>query len=71
MWNAMENMAENNEKIWKIWKKIVKWYGKYRIKVGWIVKWYGYYGRNRSWIVKRNGKYGRKWWKDLENKEER
>jgi hypothetical protein len=25
MWNVMENMAENSEKIWKIWKKIVKW----------------------------------------------
>ena len=23
----------NNEKIGKIWKKIVKWYGKYRIKL--------------------------------------
>jgi hypothetical protein len=25
MWNVMENMAENSEKIWKIWKKIVKY----------------------------------------------
>ena len=36
----MENMEENSEKIWKIQKKIVKWYGKYRRKVGSIVKWY-------------------------------
>jgi hypothetical protein len=43
MWNAMENMAENSKKIWKIWKEIVKWYGQYRRKVGWIVKWYGKY----------------------------
>jgi hypothetical protein len=35
----------NSEKIWKIWKKIVKRYGKYGIKVGWIVEWYGKYRR--------------------------
>jgi hypothetical protein len=58
MWNVMQNMAENSEKIWKIWKKIVKWYD--RRKVGWIVKWYGKYGRKVSWIVKRFGKYRRK-----------
>jgi hypothetical protein len=29
----MENMEENSEKIWKIPKKIVKRYGKYRRKV--------------------------------------
>jgi hypothetical protein len=57
MWNVMENMAENSE---KIWKKIVKWYGQYRRKVGWIVKWYGKYGRKVSWIVKRFEKYRRK-----------
>ena len=28
-WNDIENMEENSEKIWKIQKKIVKWYGKY------------------------------------------
>ena len=28
----MENMEENREKIWKIWKKIVKRFGKYRRK---------------------------------------
>jgi hypothetical protein len=28
----MENMEENSEKIWKIWKKIVKRFGKYRRK---------------------------------------
>jgi hypothetical protein len=27
----------NSEKIWKIQKDIVKWYGKY----GWNVKWFG------------------------------
>ena len=32
MWNAMKIMAENSEKIWKIGKKIVTWYGKYRKK---------------------------------------
>jgi hypothetical protein len=42
----------NSEKIWKIWKKIVKRYGKYVIKVGWIVKWYRTYGRKVGWIVK-------------------
>ena len=59
MWNDMENMEENCKKKRKIWKKaklnsekickiqkiIVKWYGKYGRKVGWIVKWYGKYGR--------------------------
>jgi hypothetical protein len=47
----------NSEMMWKIWKKIVKWYGKY--------------GRKVSWIVKRFGKYRRKYWKDMENMEER
>jgi rRNA maturation protein Nop10 len=47
----------NSEKIWKIQKKIVKGYGKYRRKV--------------SWIVKRFGKYRRKLWKDMENTEEK
>jgi hypothetical protein len=49
----MEITEENSEKIWKIQKKIVKWYDKYGRKVGWIVKWYGKYGRKISWIVKR------------------
>ena len=66
----MENTEENGEKIcklgkkdklnsgkiWKIQKKIVKWYGKY----GWNVKWFGKYGRKVSWKVKRYGKYGKK-----------
>jgi hypothetical protein len=60
LWNDLKNMEENSEKKAKIWKKIKKWYGKYRWKVGWIVKWYGKYGRKVSWIVKRYGKYGRK-----------
>jgi hypothetical protein len=29
----MENTEENCEMIWKIWKKIVKGFGKYRRKV--------------------------------------
>ena len=59
MRNAMENMAENSEKIGKIqkkgklkrenilkmWKKIVKWYGKYGRKVIWNVNWFGKYRR--------------------------
>jgi hypothetical protein len=52
----MKNMEENSVKIWKIQKKIVKWYGKY----GWNVKWYGKYTRRVSWNVKRYGKYGGK-----------
>ena len=58
LWNDGENMESklNSEKIWKIQKKIVKWYGKY----GWNVKWYGKYGRKVSWKVKRYGKYGKK-----------
>ena len=53
----MENIEENSEKIWKLWKKdklnsekILKIQKK-------IVKWYG--------------KYGRKLWNDMENMEER
>jgi hypothetical protein len=61
----------NSEKIWKIQKKIVKRYGKYRRKVSWIVKCYGNYGRKVSWIEKRFGKYKGKYWKDRENMEER
>jgi hypothetical protein len=73
--------------IWKIQKKIVKWYGKYGRKVSWNVKWYEKYGRQVGWIVKWYGKYGRKvsWnvkrygkcrrtdemWNDMENMEER
>ena len=53
----MENTEENNEKIRKIWKKIVKRYGKY--------------GRKVSRIVIRYGQYGRKLWNDMENIEER
>ena len=44
MWNAMENMAENSEKI-EISKKIVKWYEKYGRKVIWNVNWFGKYRR--------------------------
>jgi hypothetical protein len=28
----MKNMEESSEMIWKIWKKIVKWNGKYERK---------------------------------------
>jgi hypothetical protein len=33
----MGNREENSEKIGKIWKKIVKWYGKYGRKASRIV----------------------------------
>ena len=52
----MENTEENCEMIWKIWKKIVKRFGKY--------------GRKISWIVKRFGKYRWKLWNDMENMDE-
>ena len=53
----MKNTEENSEKIVKIqkkgklkrenilkmWKKIVKWYGKYGRKVIWNVNWFGKY----------------------------
>ena len=32
LWNDMENMEENSEKIWKIQKKIVKSFGNYERK---------------------------------------
>jgi hypothetical protein len=57
--------------IWKIWKKIVKRYGKYRRKLSWNVKWYEKYRRKISWNVKWYGKYRRKLWNDMENMEER
>jgi hypothetical protein len=34
LWNDLENIEENSEKIGKIWRKI-----------SWIVKWYEKYGR--------------------------
>ena len=46
--------------IWKIWKKIGKWFGKYGRKASRLVIRYGQYGRKASWIVKRYEKYGRK-----------
>jgi hypothetical protein len=54
IWKLWKKDKLNSEKIWKIQKKIVEWYGKY----GWNVKWYGKYGRKVSWKVKRYGKYG-------------
>ena len=44
-WKDMESMEENIEKIWKMRKKIVKWYGNYRRKASWIVKRYEKYVR--------------------------
>ena len=55
----MENTEENSEKIRKIWKNIVKWYGKYGRMPSPIVIRYGKYGRKVSCIVKRYGKYGK------------
>ena len=37
-WKDLENTGENSEKIGKIWKKIVKWFGKYGKKASRIVK---------------------------------
>jgi hypothetical protein len=34
IWKIWMKGKPNSEKIWKIWKKIVKRYGKYGIKVG-------------------------------------
>ena len=56
LWNDMQNMEENSEKIGKIQKKIVKSYGKYGRKARQIVKWFGKYGWNVKWY----GKYGKK-----------
>ena len=71
MWNDMENTEENIEKIGKIWKNIVKWYGKYGRNQSRIVKIFWKYGRKASWIMKWYGKYGRKLWNDMENMEEK
>ena len=54
------NTEENSEKIGKIWKKTMKWYGKNRRKGSRRVIRYRQYGRRTSWIVKRYEKYGRK-----------
>jgi hypothetical protein len=62
----LKTLEEICEMIWKIWKKIVKWYGIYRRKASWIVKRYEKYGRKVGWIVKWYGKNGRKYWKDME-----
>ena len=75
----------NSDKIWKIQKKIVKWYGKYGRKASrtvirygqygrktsWTVEIYEKYGRNQSWIMKRFGKCRRKMCKDMENTDEK
>jgi hypothetical protein len=49
----------------------VKGYEKYGRTVSWILKRYENYGRKVSWIVKRYEKYRRKYWKDMENMEEK
>jgi hypothetical protein len=54
-WKLWKKSKSNSEKIWKIQKQIVKWYGNYEWKVSWIVNWFEQYG---SWIVERYGKYG-------------
>ena len=58
-WKDLQNTKGNCEMIWKILKKIVKWYGNYGRKISWIVKRFGKYGRKISWIVKRYEKYER------------
>ena len=55
-----ENAKLNSEKIWKIQKKIAKWYGQYGRKTSRLVIRYGQYGRKASCIVKRYRKYERK-----------
>jgi hypothetical protein len=57
LWNDMENMEENSEQIWKIWKK-----DKLNGEMIWKI-W--------KKIVKRFGKDSRKLWKDMENTEEK
>ena len=52
----MENTEGNSEKIWKLWKKIVKRYGNYERKI--------------SWKAKRYGKCRRKLRNDMENMDE-
>jgi hypothetical protein len=56
----MDNMENNCEMIWKIWKKSKS--NNVR---------YGQCGRKASWIVKWYGNYGRKLWNDMENMEEK
>ena len=84
-WKYFGNTEERQEEYWndmKVWKKIVKWYGKYGRKPSCIVikrgkiqkkivKWYGKYGRNPSWIGKWFGEYRRKLWNDSEHMEEK
>jgi hypothetical protein len=38
----------NFEMIWKIWKKIVKWFGMFGRKISGIVKSFAKYGRKVS-----------------------
>ena len=66
----INNMEENSEKIWKLWKK-----DKLNSEKIWkmqkkIVKRYGNYERKISWIVKRFGKYRTKLRNDMENMDE-
>jgi hypothetical protein len=58
----MENIEENSEKIWKLWKK-----DKFNSETIWKIqkKIVKRYGRKVSWIVKRFRKYRRQLWKDM------
>jgi len=81
----LENIEENCEKIWKMWKKsklnsenIGKIWKKNKLNSAqiWkiqkqIVKWYGKYRGKVSWNVKWYDKGGRKLWNDMENVEEK
>jgi hypothetical protein len=67
----LENTGKHWEKIWKLWKKAVKWYGKYGRKASRIVIRYEKYRRKASWIVKWFRKYRRKLWNGMENMKER
>jgi hypothetical protein len=48
----LENTGKHWEKIWKLWKKAVKWYGKYGRKASRIVIRYEKYRRKASRKVK-------------------
>ena len=49
--------------IWKIQKKIMKWYGKYGGKVSWKVKRYRKLNSDKIWKIQK------KYWTDLKNTE--
>jgi hypothetical protein len=51
LWRLLKESKLSSEKIRKIQKNIVKWYGKYGRKVSWNVKWCGKYGRKENRIL--------------------